>query len=212
MSDNEKSLNDSNDNSKSGLEIDFDELTTTEYCLGDEESELSNSDNQVQLLSNNSSPGFVAVVPVIEINTENSSSLAKNHQNIKAFKKNSKKVINQTANILSKMNNIKNECNLQESSSNNQFDSGYSMRDINSTTNLLGLDESSMVNNEAYLNVPNSNHKYSFKTNGTNSNTILINAGFNSNSQSSFHTNNRFSKDVDSIPLVRLTSKLLSIY
>ena len=204
MSDNDRSLNDSK-----GLELDLDNsISMIEYALDDDD--CCSSDNQVQI-SNNSSPGFVAVVPVIEItNTNNKDETLKNNNNNssnknKIFKKNSKvgkANSNHSNNTIVKMNN-----------NSDQFDSGYSMKDVNSTTNLLGLDESSIITSDSYLNVPKS--KYSFQNNNhntNNNNTLLINAGFNSNSQSSIEPNGRYCKDVDSIPLVTLTSKLISFF
>jgi hypothetical protein len=198
MSDNDRSLNDSK-----GLEIDLENsISMIEYGL--DEDDCCSSDNQVQI-SNNSSPNFVAVVPVIEITNTNKDETFNNSNNDinkkKLFKKNSKvgKII--------KMNNSNNTNDNNNNSSIDQFDSGYSMKDVNSTTNLLGLEESSITAN-AYLNEANS--KYSFKINN-NSNTLLINAGFNSNSQSSIEPNGRYCKDLDSIPLVSLTSKFYQI-
>ncbi len=193
MSDNDRSLNDSK-----GLEMNLDNSNSIiEYALDDDD--CCSSDNQVQT-SNNSSPGFVAVVPVIEVTNTNKDQTS--NSNIS----NKKKLFNKNSKVTRMINNHINNTNVKLNSNNisDQFDSGYSMKDVNSTTNLLGLDESSIVASDSYLNVPNS--KYSFQNN-QNNNTLLINAGFNSNSQSSIEPNGRYCKDVDSIPLVTLTSK-----
>jgi hypothetical protein len=168
------------------------------------------------LESENSS--FVAVVPVIEVTSDNGGpiKLTKSSNHSSNLNSMNKKAKSSTAASTKKSSKKKEKSTVKQNNSTNpntliiNQSVGYSIRDINSTTNLLGLDETSSLS-DGYVNVPASplnNPKYSLGNNRNGSNTLLINTGFNSNSQSSMDSNGRYLKDPDSIPLVRLPRKL----